>query len=111
MNKFLFKNLEAGCAFGINQKPLTFHVITFIKREEDNLYFFDSTTSELIHFNKDNFVRGLNTPCDSPYSVKTPCIEFIEKIPDEVLKVIKATTEKNWNSKETKLIYNLIQKG
>lgn len=110
MNKFLFKNLEAGMAFGINQKPLAFHVITFIKRADDCLYFFDSTTSELIHFNKDNFVRGLNTPCDSPYSVKTPCIEFIEKIPDDVFNVIKDSI-KNLSSKETKLIYNLIQKG
>lgn len=110
MKKFHFKNLKEADTFGINQKPLAFHIVTFLKRVDDNLYFFDSTVSETIYFNKDNFVRGLSTPTDAAYNKKTPCIEYIETIPDYVFEVIKHNANYSY-AKETKLYYNLLQKS
>lgn len=92
MTKFEFKHLKEGVTFGCNKRPLNLHVITYIKRSENDLYFFDSTDSSVIVIDKDNFVRGLMTESTTPYSKKTPIFEFIEVLPKRVFDIVKANS-------------------
>lgn len=92
MTKFLFKNLKEGATFGVNERPLCLHVITYLKRNDDDLIFFDSTDASVIVLNKDNFVRGLATESTAPYSKKAPVFEFIEILPKNVFDVVKANS-------------------
>lgn len=92
MTKFLFKNLKEGVTFGCNEQPLRLHIITYLKRDKDDLFFFDSTDGSVVIMNKDNFVRGLVTESTAPYSKKTPVFEYIENLPKQVFDVIKANS-------------------
>lgn len=92
MNKFEFKHLKEGVTFGCNSRPLNFHILTYLKRNENDLIFFDSTNGSVVVFDKDNFVRGLVTKADTPYAKKKPVFEFIEVLPKRVFDVVKANS-------------------
>lgn len=104
MTKFLFKNLKEGATFGVNERPLCLHVITYLKRNEDDLFFFDSTDASVIVLNKDNFVRGLATESTAPYSKKAPVFEYIENLPKRIFDVVKANSIFK-NPKHVKITY------
>lgn len=106
MTKFLFKNLKEGATFGVNEQPLRLHIITYLKRDNDDLFFFDLTDASVIILNKDNFLRGLATESTAPYSKKTPVFEFIEIVPKHVFDVVKANSVFK-NPKHIKINYSL----
>lgn len=56
------------------------------------MIFFDSTNGSVVVFDKDNFVRGLMTEANTPYSKKKPVFEFIETLPKRVFDVVKANS-------------------
>lgn len=106
MTKFLFKNLKEGATFGCNEQPLRLHIITYLKRDNDDLFFFDSTDASVIVLNKDNFLRGLSAESTAPYSKKTPVFEYIENLPKHVFDVVKANSIFK-NPKRIKITYSL----
>ncbi len=85
MLKFLKKKISLGDTYGVNTGDYVGEMLTFIKESDTHYYFLSMPKMENREIAKEKFDFGKD------HNI----IEFVEKLPGNICKVVKAQFEQN----------------